>query len=159
MYDRGPDVGDVDESAALVHDDAGDYPVTKRDTDAALAQVHGITRILVRPPAILGPGPTSIWNTLRPRAMAREESARRTNPDKTFAWVHVDDLAEVLADLATEGISSPPEDVERGPLYGGRTAVNVASGPATQREYVTVVNGALGVEPVWTMDPHGRASS
>ncbi|BBX70803.1 NAD-dependent epimerase/dehydratase family protein [Mycolicibacterium psychrotolerans] len=152
VYDRGPDAGDVDESAALVGDDAGDYPVTKRDTDAALAQVHGITRILVRPPAILGPGPTSIWNTLRPRAMAREESAHRTNPDKTFAWVHVDDLAELLADLATERIPTS-RDVERGPLDGGCTAVNVAGGPATQREYVTVVTGALGVEPVWDDGP------
>ena len=33
--------GDVDESSALVGDDAGDYAVTKRDTDVALAGVDG----------------------------------------------------------------------------------------------------------------------
>ena len=48
----------------------GRLPVTKRDADAALAEVDGITRVLVRPPAILGPGETSVWNTLRPARSA-----------------------------------------------------------------------------------------
>ncbi len=152
VYDRSPGVGDVDESAALVEDGAGDYPVTKRDTDAALAGVDGITRILVRPPAILGPGPSSIWNTLRPKAMARDESARRTNPRKTFAWVHVDDLAALLADLATGRVPTAV-DVERGPIEGGCTAVNVDGGPATHLDYATAVTGALGIEPVWDDEP------
>jgi nucleoside-diphosphate-sugar epimerase len=34
VYDRSPGVGDVDESSPLVGDDAGDYPVTKRDADS-----------------------------------------------------------------------------------------------------------------------------
>ncbi|MGB7504869.1 MAG: NAD(P)H-binding protein, partial [Mycobacterium sp.] len=111
VYDRSPGVGDVDESAALVDDDAGDYAVTKRDTDAALAAVDDLTRVLVRPPAILGPGETSIWNSLRPRGMATTESARHAVAGKTFAWVHVDDLAALLADLATGRIatSTDPE--------------------------------------------------
>ena len=66
VYDRSPGIGDVEEASALVGEDAGDYAVTKRDTDLALAGVEGITRVLLRPPAILGPGPTSVWNTLRP---------------------------------------------------------------------------------------------
>ena len=48
VYDRSPGVGDVDEASPLVDDDAGDYPVTKRDTDAALAEIEGITRVLLR---------------------------------------------------------------------------------------------------------------
>ncbi|MEV3901782.1 NAD(P)H-binding protein [Mycobacterium sp. NPDC050551] len=152
VYDRSPGVGDVDESAALVGDDMGDYPVTKRDTDAALAEVDGITRVLVRPPAILGPGESSIWNTLRPNDIAKDESARRTVADKTFAWVHVDDLADLLADLATGRIAAA-DDPERGPVDGGCTAVNVAGGPATQRDYFGTVTEALGIEPAWQDEP------
>lgn len=152
VYDRSPGVGDVDESAALVGDDAGDYPVTKRDTDAALAEVDGITRVLVRPPAILGPGESSIWNTLRPADIAADESARRTVPDKSFAWVHVDDLADLLADLATGRVAAAG-DPGRGPVDGGCTAVNVAGGPATQRDYFGTVTDALGIEPQWQDGP------
>ncbi|WP_159235294.1 NAD-dependent epimerase/dehydratase family protein [Mycolicibacterium vanbaalenii] len=152
VYDRSPGAGDVDESAALVDDDAGDYPVTKRDTDAALAAVAGLTRVLVRPPAILGPGATSVWNSLRPADMAKPTSARKAVPGKTFAWVHVDDLAALLAALADGGVSTS-DDTERGPLEGGCTAVNVAGGPATQRDYFEAVAGALGFEPVWEQEP------
>jgi nucleoside-diphosphate-sugar epimerase len=152
VYDRSPGVGDVDESAALVGDDAGDYPVTKRDTDAALARVPGITRILVRPPAILGPGDTSIWNTLRPARIRRDESARHTVPGKTFAWVHVDDLAALLADVALGRVGGAT-DPERGPVEGGCTVVNAAGEPATQRDYFEAVTGAVGVDPVWEDAP------
>src|SRR6476619_1439049 len=93
VYDRSPEVGDVDESSPLVDDGAGDYPVTKRDTDAALADVGGITRVLLRPPAILGAGESSVWNTLRPAAIRHDERARHAVPGQSFAWVHVDDLA------------------------------------------------------------------
>ena len=101
VYDRSPEAGDVDEASTLVADDAGDYPVTKRDADAALAEVEGITRVLVRPPAILGAGETSIWNSLRPAAIRDDERARHALPDQTFAWVHVDDLASLVADVAS----------------------------------------------------------
>ena len=152
VYDRSPGVGDVDESAALVDDDAGDYPVTKRDTDAALAAVAGLTRILVRPPAILGPGDTSIWNSLRPGDIAKRPAARHVVPGKSFAWVHVDDLAALLAALATGEIKTS-DDPERGPVDGGCTAVNVAGGPATQRDYFEAVTEVLGVDPVWEQEP------
>lgn len=146
VYDRAPEMGDVDESSPLVGDDAGPYPVTKRDLDAALADITGITRVLVRPPAILGPGETSVWNTRRPEAMREYEHARHAVPDQTFAWVHVDDLATFVADLASGRIAD-------GPVAGGCTAVNVAGGPATLRDYVGTVTGALGVEPIWDDAP------
>lgn len=144
VYDRSPGTGDVREDATLVGDDAGDYGVTKRDTDAALAQVDGLTRVLVRPPAILGPGETSVWNTLRPQGIRDDEDDRHAIADATFAWVHVDDLATLIADVATGRISAPA---------GECTPVNVAADPATQRDYFETVTGALGVEPIWDDEP------
>ena len=152
VYARTAGVGDVDEAGELVGDDGGDYPVTKRDTDAALAEVDGLTRVLVRPPAILGPGESSVWNTLRPAAVRDDEAERHAVPDKTFAWVHVDDLATLIADVATGRIATST-DPDSGPLDGGCTVVNVAAGPATQRDYLGTVTAALGVEPVWDDEP------
>lgn len=152
VYDRSPGAGDADETSTLVGDDAGDYAVTKRDTDAALGEVDGITRILLRPPAIVGQGDTSIWNTLRPAQIRDEEQARHTNPEWTFAWVHVDDLAAFAADLAAGRIQTA-SDPDVGPVEGGCTAVNVAAGPATSRDYYEAVSSALGVEPIWEDGP------
>lgn len=152
VYLRAPATGDVREDSELVADDAGDYSVTKRDADRALAATEGITRILVRPPAILGPGGTSVWNTLRPQAMRADEAQRHAVPDATFAWVHVDDLATLMADVATGRIASS-DDPGTGPVPGGCTPVNVVAGPATQRDYFETVTGALGIEPTWDDGP------
>ena len=152
VYDRSPEIGDVDEAAVLVGDDAGDYAVTKRDTDLALAGVDGITRVLLRPPAILGPGPTSVWNTLRPAAMREDERARSAIPDATFAWVHVADLASLAADLASGRIPDAA-DLANGPTADACVPLNVAAARATQRDYHEVVTGALGVDPVWEEAP------
>ncbi|MGH3361410.1 MAG: NAD-dependent epimerase/dehydratase family protein [Nocardioides sp.] len=152
VYDRSPGVGDVDESSRLVADDAGDYPVTKRDTDAAIAEVDGITRVLLRPPAVLGPGETSIWNTLRPATIRGDERARHAVPKQTFAWVHVDDLAVFAADLASGRVATA-DDPSAGPVAGACTAVNVASGPAHVRDYYETVTTALGIEPIWDDAP------
>lgn len=152
VYDRSPAAGDVDEAAPLVGDDANAYAATKRDTDAALAEVDGLTRVILRPPAILGAGETSIWNSLRPAHLRDDEAARAVVPDQTFAWVHVDDLAGFAADLASGRIPCSP-DAEQGPVEGGCTVVNVAAEPGTARDYYGTVTGALGVEPVWRDGP------
>lgn len=153
VYDRSPGIGDVDESAALVGDDANTYAVTKRDTDLALGEVDGLTRVLVRPPAILGPGESSIWNTLRPASIAEDPDERHAVPQQTFAWVHVNDLAALIADVASRRIATSGE-AETGPVRGACTAVNVASADrATVRDYFETVTGALGVEPVWDDRP------
>ena len=151
VYDRSPGRGDVDETSALVEDEADDYAVTKRDTDAALAEVSGITRVLVRPPAILGAGETSVWNTLRPADIRDDEQQRRTNPARTFAWVHVDDLASLVSDVAT-GQVPEGDDESAGPVAGGCTSVNVVGEPATARDYVGTVCLALGLQPSWDDD-------
>src|SRR5690349_3101513 len=152
VYDRSPGVGDVDESAALVPDDSSAYGVVKRDVDAALARLAGATRVLLRPPAVLGPGATSVWNTVRPAQVRDDEAERRANPAQTFAWVHVDDLASLAADLATGAVATA-DDPDSGPVAGGCTPVNVAGGPATQRDYLGAVCEALGVEPTWDDGP------
>ena len=152
VYDRRPGLGDVDEHADLAPDDAGDYPVIKRDLDTALAEIDGITRVLLRPPAILGAGDSSVWNSRRPAQMRDDETARHAVPEQTFAWVHVDDLARLAADVSA-GVVATSDDAETGPVEGGCTAVNVASGRATQRDYFEAVTGPLGVEPVWDDGP------
>lgn len=148
VYDRSPGQGDVDEAAPLVGEDGDDYALTKRDADLALAAVDGLTRVLVRPPAILGTGETSVWNTVVPRGIRDDEAERRAVPDATFAWVHVHDLSAFMADLAVGRIATAT-DPERGPVAGACTPVNVAAGPATRRDYLESVTRALGVEPVW----------
>lgn len=152
VYDRRPGGGDVDEHADLAPDDAGDYAVIKRDLDAALSEMEGMTRVLLRPPAILGAGASSAWNSLRPAEMREDEAQRRAVPERSFAWVHVDDLAALAADVAA-GIVATADDPETGPVAGACTAVNVASGPATLRDYVGAVTEALGVDPVWEEGP------
>ncbi len=152
VYDRSPGVGDVDEASSLVDDDAGAYAVTKRDCDLALAEVDGLTRVLVRPPAILGPGPTSIWNTLRPAQVRDDEHARRVAGRQSFAWVHVDDLAGLVADVALGTVATATVP-DRGPVQDACTAVNIAAGPATLRDYYETVTTALGVQPVWDDAP------
>ncbi|MET0839400.1 MAG: NAD-dependent epimerase/dehydratase family protein, partial [Marmoricola sp.] len=62
VYVRSPESGDVDEGSPLVGEDANDYAATKLETDTALAEIDGITRVLLRPPAILGAGESSVWN-------------------------------------------------------------------------------------------------
>jgi nucleoside-diphosphate-sugar epimerase len=139
VYERSPGTGDIDEAGALVADDSPAYGVVKRDVDAALERLEGATRVLLRPPAILGPGVTSVWNTVRPAQVRDDAAERHAVPDQTFAWVHVSDLAALAADLA--------------PVASGCTPVNVAAGPATQRDYLGTVCAALGVEPTWDEGP------
>jgi nucleoside-diphosphate-sugar epimerase len=150
VYDRSADVGDVADDGALRPEGSGAYADTKNAADAALAQVGGLTIVLVRPPAIIGAGDTSVWNTLRPQAVRRGE--RRANPEETWAWVHVDDLATLIADVATGAVGTA-DDPERGPVSGGTTPVVVAGGSATWRDYLGTVTDALGSAPEWTDEP------
>jgi nucleoside-diphosphate-sugar epimerase len=152
VYDRSPGSHNVEETSALVGDDAGDYPVTKRDADLTLAGVEGITRVLLRPPAILGPGPTSVWNTLRPAAMREHEQTRRTVPEATFAWVHVEDLVSLAADLASGRIPDAA-DPATGPVLDACIPLNVAAERATQRDYYEAVTDALALDPTWEQAP------
>jgi 2-alkyl-3-oxoalkanoate reductase len=150
VYVRSAGAGDVAEDGALLPEGSGDYPDTKNAADAALAQVGGLTTVLVRPPAVMGAGDTSVWNTLRPQEIRNGE--RRANPAQTWAWVHVDDLAALIADVATGAVATA-DDPERGPVAGRTTPVIVAGEPATWRDYLGTVAEALGVAPEWTDEP------
>ncbi len=152
VYDRSPGTGDVDESSPLVPDAANAYAVSKRDADLALAGLDRLTRVLVRPPAILGPGRTSVWNSVRPAAIRAEQRMEPVTPEQTFAWVHVDDLVRFVADVAT-GRVRPSTDPGSGPVEGGCVAVNLAAHMATARDYFSTVGAAVGVEPVWSDAP------
>jgi len=147
VYDRSAGVGDVAEDGALLPAGSDDYADTKNATDAALARVGGLTAVLVRPPAIMGAGETSVWNTLRPQRI--RDGARRVNPAQTWPWVHVDDLAALIADVATGAVATA-DDPQRGPVAGGTTPVIVAGEAATWRDYLGTVTDALGVAPEWT---------
>ncbi|MEJ5914509.1 NAD-dependent epimerase/dehydratase family protein [Pseudokineococcus sp. 1T1Z-3] len=153
VYDRSDGVGDVAEDGPLLPEGSGDYPDTKNATDAALAQVEGLTTVLVRPPAIMGAAETSIWNTLRPNEV--RGGARGANPDKSFAWVHVNDLADMLADVAVGAVPTA-DDPAAGVVEGATTPVLVAGEAATWRDYHGAVTEALGVEPEWTDEPVWR---
>ncbi|MGY1802358.1 NAD-dependent epimerase/dehydratase family protein [Blastococcus sp. SYSU D00922] len=150
VYDRSPGVGDLAEDGPLLPEGSGDYPDTKNAADAALAEVGGLTIVLVRPPAIIGAGETSVWNTLRPREI--RDGDRAANPAKSWSWVHVDDLAALIADLAT-GTVATADDPDQGPVAGRTTPVLVAGEHATWRDYLGTVAGAVGVEPEWTDEP------
>lgn len=150
VYDRTAGVGDVAEDGALLPQGSGAYPDTKNAADDALAQVSGLTTVLVRPPAILGAGETSVWNTLRPQQL--RTAAPRANPSETWAWVHVEDLASLIADLASGAVPTA-DDARRGPVAGAATAVVVAGAPATWRDYLGTVTDAMGIDPEWTDEP------
>lgn len=93
-----------------------------------------------------------MWNTVRPRDIAADPAEQHAVADATFAWVHVDDLAAIAADLATGAVPAG-SDPASGPVAGSCTAVNVASGPATQRDYLGAVASALALEPTWDDEP------
>lgn len=152
VYQRDEHTGDVDEDSQLVDDSAPIYSVTKRLTDEKVAAVEGITTVLVRPTAVLGAGETSVWNTLRPMQIRDQVQARTDDPDRTFGWVHLNDLAGFIADLAV-GVIAPSDDIAIGPLKGRVTAVNAVSGNVLMRDYLEPVAEAVGVEPVWESRP------
>ena len=150
VYDRSAGLGDLAEDAALLPEGSGDYPDTKNAADVALAEVGGLTTVLVRPPAIAGAAGTSVWNTLRPQAFV--DGDRSVNPAKSWSWVHVEDLAAMLADLAVGAVATS-DDPEQGPVPGGTTPVLVAGEPATWGDYLGAVGEAVGMTPEWTDEP------
>ena len=120
--------------------------------------MDGLTRVLLRPPAILGAGESSIWNSAATGGDPRRRggTARRAAAD--FAWVHVDDLVALAADLATGRVPAST-DPGTGPVAGACTPVNVASGAATVRDYYEAVTGASASPRSGTTGRRGPAGS
>ena len=101
--------------------------------------VDGPTRVLLRPPAILGAGETSVWNTVRPAQVRDDERARHAVPG---AVVRLGPRRRPGRARRRRGgrARSPPRTTRRpGRSRAGARPVNVASGPATQRDYLGAV--------------------
>ncbi|MFA9430631.1 NAD-dependent epimerase/dehydratase family protein [Egicoccus sp. AB-alg2] len=80
------------------------YAVTKAEAEAEVVRGgrQGLSIAILRPPAVLGAGPTSTWGTRIPQRYADGELPPRP-AETTFGWVHVDDLVDaVLAALDDE---------------------------------------------------------
>lgn len=150
VYDPPPGAGDISESSPIPDSDA-EYPMTKREAEAGLREIDGMTRIILRPPSILGPGPTSMWNTEVPARIRDHEVARHWPPEGSFAWLHVTDFASMIAEAATDLPTS--DDPDAGPIDGGVTVVNVGAGIVPMRDYIAPITSALGVEPIWDDTP------
>jgi 2-alkyl-3-oxoalkanoate reductase len=102
-------LGDVEvgEDAPLVTEaswpgaDPVPYALTKAEAEAEVreAVASGSSAQILRPPAVLGAGPSSTWGTRIPRRFRDGELPPRP-PATTFGFVHVEDLVDaVLASL------------------------------------------------------------
>lgn len=99
VYDReaGGDV--LTEESPLVHDEehASPYAITKAEAEGEIARgtKAGLSTAVLRPPLILGAGPTSIWGTRTPRRLIAGEQLSN-HPDNSTGWVHVEDLVDAV---------------------------------------------------------------
>jgi 2-alkyl-3-oxoalkanoate reductase len=101
---------EVDEAAPLVTaaswPDGAPVPYSLTKAEAELevqrAAEAGLSAQVLRPPAVLGAGPTSTWGTRVPRRFRDGELPARP-PADAFGFVHVEDLADaILASLDRE---------------------------------------------------------
>ncbi len=86
--------GDAEGSASSV---GNAYAVTKAEAEGEVQRAvdAGLCAAVLRPPAILGAGPTSTWGTRVPRRLL-DGHPLPIHPDTTFGWVHVDDLVDAV---------------------------------------------------------------
>jgi 2-alkyl-3-oxoalkanoate reductase len=147
VYDLAK-VGDVTvgEATPLVHRDGeapptsssgNAYATTKAAAEDAVVRAvrTGLAGVILRPPAVLGAGPTSTWGTRVP-ARIREGQGPAIHPESTFGWVHVEDLVDaVVAALDADA------EVVRG------LTVNVVGGHVPFGDYRDAVTAFLGDVP------------
>ena len=109
------------------------YSLTKAEAEAVVeAMSPGLATTILRPPAVLGWGPTSTWGQRFPEMLRDGELPFTPNPRSTHAWVHVDDLAEAVAVAL------------RDQRAVGR-AYNVVGGNGTWKEYVDAVGAIVEI--------------
>jgi 2-alkyl-3-oxoalkanoate reductase len=141
VYDREA-AGDAEiaETHALVTSGSA-YAVTKAEAEAEVARgvTAGLSTLVLRPPAVLGAGPTSTWGTRVPRRL-RDGALPARDPKATFAWVHIEDLV----DAALLGIDTPVT-----------ATTNVVGGHTTFGAYLERIARIVGVEP--PTPPEGSA--
>jgi 2-alkyl-3-oxoalkanoate reductase len=130
---------EVDEDAALVTSSswpAGEvvpYALTKAEAEAEVleAAAGGLSAQILRPPAVLGAGPTSTWGTRVPRRYRDGELPARP-PATTFGYVHVEDLVDAV--LASAGST-------------GERTCNVVGGHTTFGDYLAALRRFLPAPP------------
>lgn len=144
--------GTVDEGHPLVGRDGEASPVSSSGSAYATTKAHaehavvravrnGLAGAILRPPAVLGAGPTSTWGTRVPRRI-RDGDGPAIAGESTFGWVHVEDLVDaVVAALAAD-----PEVIR------GLTA-NVVGGHVPFARYRDEVASFLGDVPPPPPDP------
>ncbi|MFA9447169.1 NAD-dependent epimerase/dehydratase family protein [Egicoccus sp. AB-alg6-2] len=83
--------------AAKTSSAAAPYALTKAEAEAEVdrGRTQGLSVAVLRPPAVLGAGPTSTWGTRMPQRY-RDGEMHAVPPETTFGWVHVDDLVEAV---------------------------------------------------------------
>lgn len=140
VYARG-DRDVVDEDTPRTSE--GDpYAVTKAEAEVEVesATADGLAATILRPPAVLGWGPTSTWGQRIPALVRDGALPVRRRPENTFAWVHVDDLADAV-------VAALEDDAPRGAAY------NVVGGHTTWGRYLDDVRRWFPAAP----DPLGDA--
>jgi 2-alkyl-3-oxoalkanoate reductase len=105
------------------------YALTKAEAEQAVteAMASGLSAQILRPPAVLGAGPTSTWGTRVPRRYRDGELPPRP-PATTMGYVHVEDLVDVV-------LASLERDVTR--------TCNVVGGHTTFGEYLAALRRFL----------------
>ncbi|MEX1178553.1 MAG: NAD(P)-dependent oxidoreductase [Nitriliruptor sp.] len=119
------------------------YATTKAAAEdvVTLAIRNGLVGTILRPPAVLGAGPTSTWGTRVP-ARIRDGQAPAIRPESTFGWVHVEDLVDAV-------VAALDADAE---VVRGLTA-NVVGGHVTFGDYRDAVVAFLGQVPDTAPEP------
>lgn len=134
VYDRPGGAVEIDEDHPLVTPESRvrTYAVTKAEAEGVVRQAAGaLATSVLRPSAVLGAGETSTWGTRFPRRWLAGE-APAVHPDATRAWIHVDDLADVV-------LRALPGD--------GSHTVNVVAGHTTVGAYLDALRTFLGQLP------------
>jgi 2-alkyl-3-oxoalkanoate reductase len=97
------------------------YGVTKAEAEVEVERAarEGLRTTILRPPAVLGWGPTSTWGQRVPERIGEGELPIGRGAETSFAWVHVDDLAEAVR-LA---LVSPEAEGRTYNVVGGHTTI------------------------------------
>lgn len=129
VYDRAPEADDITEDSPKVGDDADPYSLTKWEAEQVVrsAMEDGLKAVILRPPAVLGYGPTSTWGHRLPESIRDDEPAAVRPAAQSLAFVHVDDLADaVVLALTSLGAAGHTYDVCTGSVPWGRFTADIA---------------------------------
>jgi 2-alkyl-3-oxoalkanoate reductase len=120
--------------APAVSSSASAYGVSKAEGEAEVTRAVdvGLAATVLRPPAVLGSGPTSTWGTRVP-ARLREDAWTPPHPETTMGWVHLDDLVDAILTALDHPV---------------RATVNVVGGHTTFGAYVAeLARRVPGIRP------------